>query len=98
MAFSRNHFAFGLANLALESRLLALNPPKPLHDSQAHGVIVDSHRRCYPNTAIRGINAQVKILDRLAKNLNRNAAYDYLLVSIVMLGFDDLQNVLGSIR
>ena len=80
VALAADHLPFGLARLAVKSRLLTLYPPKLSNHRQSHGVIVHSLGCRHTDTAVGGIYAQVQVLDVLPNNLNPQAIDGYPMV------------------
>src|SRR5271157_1525586 len=71
MALAADHLTFGLSCLAFKSRPLALDPAELANHREANGVVIDRQRSGHTHPSVRGINAQVKVLDRLADDVDR---------------------------
>ena len=75
MAFACHEFPLGLTILSLEIRLFSANPSEARDDSQSYGFVIEIQRRRHPNTSVRRIYAQMKVLDVLADNFDRRSPY-----------------------
>ena len=71
MALAADHLTFGLSCLAFKSRPLALDPAELADHREPNGVVIHRQRSGHAHPSVRGINAQVKVLDRLADDVDR---------------------------
>lgn len=75
MSFSADQLPPGFARLLSKLRSLLFYPAELSDNGQTHSRIVDSERYSHAHTTIGRIHAKMKVLDRLADNLNRQAVH-----------------------
>jgi hypothetical protein len=74
MSFARHVLALTLPRLILKFDALAVDPTHPGDNCYPHGIVTDGGRGGNTHTAVRWIDAQVQVLDRLADQLNPQLA------------------------
>lgn len=74
VALTRHELASRLAILSLELCPLSANPGQPRDDGEPHRVVIQAKRRGDAHPPLRGIDAQVQVLDVLADDLDLNTA------------------------